>query len=42
MGENAFECSSQKVKEVLKLNFRSKEETFVDLANQLLDIEKQQ
>lgn len=37
---NAYTCSSAKVKEVLGLTFRSKEETFVELAKQLLDLEK--
>ena len=41
LGENAFDCSSEKAKKVLGMTFRSKEETFVELARQLLEIEKQ-
>jgi len=37
-----FTCSSEKAKKVLGLKFRSKEETFVDLAKQLLEIEKEE
>jgi hypothetical protein len=42
LGENAFECSSAKAEKVLGLTFRSKEETFVELAKQLLEIEKEE
>jgi nucleoside-diphosphate-sugar epimerase len=42
LGENAFICSSEKAKKFLELTFRSKEETFVDLAKQLLHIEGQE
>jgi len=42
LGENAFDCSSAKAEKVLGLTFRSKEETFVELAKQLLEIEKQE
>ncbi|KAB8300161.1 hypothetical protein EYC80_000388 [Monilinia laxa] len=38
--DGSFTCSSEKVQNVLGLKFRSKENTFVDLARQLLDIEK--
>ncbi|KAJ3119215.1 methylglyoxal reductase (NADPH-dependent) gre2 [Physocladia obscura] len=38
--ENAFDCNSAKAEKLLGLTFRSKEETFVDLAKQLLEIEK--
>jgi hypothetical protein len=41
LGGNAFDCSSDKAKNLLGLTFRSKEETFVELAKQLLQIEKQ-
>lgn len=41
LGENAFDCSSEKAKKVLKLGFRIRVETFVDLAKQLLEIEKE-
>lgn len=37
---NAYDCSSEKAKKVLGLTFKSKEETFVELAKQLLEIEK--
>ncbi|CZR63142.1 probable dihydroflavonol-4-reductase [Phialocephala subalpina] len=40
--ENAYNCSSEKAKKVLGLTFRSKEETFVELAKQLLEIEKKE
>ncbi|KAF7893440.1 uncharacterized protein EAF02_000978 [Botrytis sinoallii] len=40
--DGSFACSSEKAEKVLGLKFRSKEETFVDLARQLLDIEKKQ
>jgi len=36
---DSYTCSSEKVKSELGLTFRSKEETFVDLAKQLLEIE---
>jgi len=36
----AYMCSSAKAQKVLGLVFKSKEETFVELAKQLLDIEK--
>jgi hypothetical protein len=38
--EGHYECSSEKAKRVLGLTFRGKEETFVDLGRQLLEIEK--
>lgn len=41
LGENAFDCSSKKAKDVLRMTFRSKEDTIIDLGMQLLDIEKQ-
>lgn len=40
LDENAYECSAQLAKETLGLGFRGKKETFVDLAKQLLVIEK--
>jgi len=40
LGENAFECSSEKAKKVLSVTFRTLEETFGELARQLLEIEK--
>lgn len=40
--DGSFTCSSDKIKNVLGLNFRSKEDTFVDLARQLLNIEKRE
>ncbi|TGO44094.1 hypothetical protein BOTNAR_0947g00010 [Botryotinia narcissicola] len=40
--DGSFACSSEKAGKVLGLKFRSKEETFVDLARQLLEIEKKQ
>lgn len=39
---NAYECSSAKAEKVLGLKFKSKEETFVELARQLLEIEKKE
>lgn len=36
---NAYICSNEQAKKVLGVSFRSKEETFVDLAKQLLEIE---
>ncbi len=39
---NAYTCSSKLAKEVLGVTFRSKEDTFVDLARQLLEIEKKE
>ncbi|RAL67564.1 hypothetical protein DID88_008319 [Monilinia fructigena] len=38
--DGSFTCSSEKIQNILGLKFRSKENTFVDLARQLLDIEK--
>jgi len=38
--EGQYACSSGKAEEVLGLTFRSKEETFVELGRQLLEIEK--
>ena len=38
--EGSFACSSEKAEKVLGLKFRSKEDTFVDLARQLLEIER--
>ena len=38
--ENSYTCSSELAQKVLGLTFRSKEETFVDLGKQLLQIEK--
>lgn len=40
LDEGAYTCSSAQAEKVLGLKFRSKEETFVDLAKQLLEIEK--
>ncbi|KAA8572550.1 hypothetical protein MFRU_003g02560 [Monilinia fructicola] len=40
--DNSYTCSSEKAQKVLGLKFRSKEDTFVDLARQLLDIEKRE
>ncbi|KAI9646647.1 hypothetical protein NHQ30_004644 [Ciborinia camelliae] len=40
--DGSFTCSSEKAKKVLGLKFRSKEDTFVDLARQLLEIEKRE
>ena len=37
---NAYTCSSAKAEKELGIRFRSKEETFVELAKQLLEIEK--
>lgn len=42
LGEGAFDCSSAKAKKLLGLSFRSKEETFVEFAKQLLIIEKKE
>jgi hypothetical protein len=39
--ENFYTTSSARAQKVLGLAFRSKEETFVELAKQLLEIEKQ-
>lgn len=39
--ENQYTCSSEKAQKVLGLTFRSKEETFVELARQMLEIEKE-
>ena len=39
---NQYNCSSKLAEKVLGLKFRSKEETFVDLAKQLLEIEKKE
>jgi nucleoside-diphosphate-sugar epimerase len=36
---NAYDCSAEKAKRVLGITFRSKRETFGDLARQLLEIE---
>lgn len=38
--EKLFTASSEKAVEILGLGYRSKEETFVDLGRQLLEIEK--
>ncbi|TGO57759.1 hypothetical protein BCON_0062g00290 [Botryotinia convoluta] len=40
--DDSFACSSEKAEKVLGLKFRSKEETFMDLARQLLEIEKKE
>jgi nucleoside-diphosphate-sugar epimerase len=37
---NQYNCSAKLAEKVLGMTFRSKEETFLDLAKQLLDIEK--
>jgi hypothetical protein len=37
--ENSYTCSSALAEKVLGLKFRSKEETFVDLGKQLVEIE---
>ncbi|TAQ88809.1 hypothetical protein B7494_g2866 [Chlorociboria aeruginascens] len=42
LSPNAYTCSSSRAEKVLGLKFRSKEETFVDLAKQLLAIEKEE
>ena len=39
---NAYECSSSKVEKILGLKFKTKEETFVELAKQLLELEKKE
>ncbi|KAG0650475.1 Ketoreductase [Hyphodiscus hymeniophilus] len=39
---NQYNCSSKLAQKLLGLTFRSKEETFVDLAKQLLEIEKKE
>jgi len=39
LDENIFTCSSAKAEEILGITFRSKEDTFVELAKQLLEIE---
>ncbi|QSZ35555.1 hypothetical protein DSL72_008425 [Monilinia vaccinii-corymbosi] len=39
LADGSFTCSSDKVRKVLGLKFRSKEDTFVDLARQLLEFE---
>lgn len=39
---NVYNCSAALAEKVLGLTFRSKEETFVDLAKQLLEIEKKE
>ena len=40
--EGHYECSSERAKRVLGLTFRGKEETFVELGRQLLEIERGQ
>ncbi len=40
LSPTAYTCSSAKAEKVLGLKFRSKEDTFVELARQLLEIEK--
>ena len=40
LDKNAFTCSSAKAEKILSLTFRSKEDTFVELGKQLLEIEK--
>ncbi|KAF7907128.1 uncharacterized protein EAF01_004715 [Botrytis porri] len=40
--DGSFACSSERAEKVLGLKFRSKEETFVDLARQLLEMEKKE
>ena len=42
LDENAYDCSAALAKETLGISFRSKQETFVDLAMQLLEIEKKE
>ncbi|KFY95349.1 hypothetical protein V500_02826 [Pseudogymnoascus sp. VKM F-4518 (FW-2643)] len=39
LAKNAYSCSSERAQKVLGLKFRSREETFVGLARQLLDLE---
>jgi nucleoside-diphosphate-sugar epimerase len=39
LSKNAYYCSSEKAQKVLGLRFRSMEETFVDLARQLVELE---
>ncbi|KAK0105511.1 methylglyoxal reductase (NADPH-dependent) gre2 [Cadophora gregata] len=40
--EGAYDCSSEKARNVLGMKFRSLEETFVDLGKQLLEIERKE
>ena len=42
LSPDAYTCDSSKAKKVLGLTFRSKEETFVELAEQLLKIERKE
>jgi len=39
---NAYDCSGAKAEKVLGITYRSKEQTFVELAKQLLEIEKKE
>lgn len=39
LDKNLYHCSSEKAEKVLGITFRTKEETFVELAEQLLEIE---
>lgn len=39
MLESTYDCSSEKAKKVLGMEFRSLEETFVELGTQLLELE---
>jgi hypothetical protein len=39
---NSYNCSSALAEKVLGMTFRRKEDTFVDLAKQLLEIEKKE
>ncbi len=40
LSTDAYNYSSAKAEKVLRVTFRSKEETFVELAKQLVEIEK--
>jgi nucleoside-diphosphate-sugar epimerase len=42
LDENAYTCSSELAEKVLGIKFTSKEETFVELARQLLEIEREE
>jgi hypothetical protein len=42
LAEGSYACSSEKAKSTLGLAFRGKKETFGDLAQQLLEIEKKE
>ena len=42
LDENAYTCSSELAEKVLGIKFTGKEETFVELARQLLEIEREE